>query len=71
MGSFDTVAFFLRPKRGTPTQKTMKSDKKEKSSPAPISTSNAAPKPHRTAKDVKRDNVRSDIGLDEPKILGR
>jgi hypothetical protein len=39
--------------------------------PAPISTKNTAPKPHRTPQDVKRDNVRTDIGNDDPKILGR
>ena len=49
----------------------MKRRTKEESSPAPISSQNIAPKPRRTAKDVRRDNVRTDLGNDDPKILGR
>ena len=49
----------------------MKPEPKKTAPPAPISTANTAPKPKRTAADVRRDNVRTDIGNDEPKILGR
>lgn len=51
--------------------KTMKPKSKDKPAPAPISTANTSPKPHRTAQDVRRDNVSTDIGNDDPKILGR
>ena len=49
----------------------MKPKSTDKPAPAPISTANTSPKPHRTAQDVRRDNVRTDIGNDDPKILGR
>ena len=49
----------------------MKPKSTDKPAPAPISTANTSPKPHRTAQDVRRDNVKTDIGNDDPKILGR
>jgi len=49
----------------------MKSRKKPSAPAAPISSENNAPKAHRTSKDVRRDNVSTDIGNDDPKILGR
>lgn len=52
----------MKPKRKTP---------EPHHTPAPISQANESVKRPRTAQDVRRDNVRSDIGNDEPKILGR
>lgn len=49
----------------------MKPQKKSSASAAPVSSENSAPKPHRTPQDVRRDNLRTDIGNDDPKILGR
>jgi len=43
----------------------------EKHHPSPISQANESLKRPRTAQDVRRDNLRSDLGRDEPKILGR
>lgn len=50
----------------------MKQPKKEKQpAPAPRLTKDGAAKQSRTAQDVRVDNVRTDLGEDGPKILGR
>ncbi|WAC18277.1 hypothetical protein OVA24_13635 [Luteolibacter sp. SL250] len=51
--------------------KPKKTEHQDSAPPAPTSPANVAPKQRRTAQDVRRDNVRSDIGNDDPKILGR
>ena len=51
--------------------KRKKTNHQDSPSPAPTSPANVSPKPRRTAQDVRRDNVSTDIGSDDPKILGR
>jgi hypothetical protein len=52
----------MKPKRQTP---------ETHHTPAPTSQANESPKRPRTAQDVRRDNLRTDIGGSDPKILGR